>query len=151
MIKKVVKFFDSHRIILVLLTLLILSILFISLKVIIFLNHNFKPLLCTNNIDSVYCYHNEMKIFKEPEDTQKEFFKENKDSINDLIKKYNLPDFNKYTSYYYEVVAMLNYDLTGTNKNLYEFFETYNNTYNIKNFYKTNNFYYEIFYPYKIF
>ena len=62
MIKKVVNFFDSHRLFLVLLILLVVVILFLSINSYLFLHHEFKALDCTEEIDEEYCYHNDTKI-----------------------------------------------------------------------------------------
>ena len=123
--------------------------MFLSIKSIIFLNHDFKELKCTKKIDKTYCYYNDIKIYKNAEKERINFFEENKEKINYLIKEYKLPEFNKYTSYYYEVVSLIDIDLN-QNEDLYNFFEIYNNSYNIEEFYMKNNLYFEIFYPYKI-
>ena len=79
MIKKVIKFLDKHRLILIIIILIFISIMFLSVKSILFLNHNFNNMNCTKNIDETYCYHNEVKVFKNAEEAQITFFKENKE------------------------------------------------------------------------
>jgi len=150
MIKKVINFLDKHRFILVLLILFLISLLFLSFNSIRFLSHDFKNLNCTKKIDNKYCYNNDNKIFINGKVEQKTFFEKNKKQINKLKKDYDLPEFNNYTSYYYEVASLLEYNSLNNKKELYNFFDIYNNTYNIESFYLKNSFYYEIFYPYKV-
>lgn len=150
MIKRIINFLDRHRVFLVFLILLIITILFFTINSILFFSHSFKSSSCTENIDEVYCFHNDNKIFKNAESERKKFFKESKEKIDNLKENYDLPDWNKYTSYYYEIVALLNFNNKGTDEELYNFFHIYNNTYDITNFYKKYNFYYDIFYHYKI-
>ena len=85
---KIIKFLDNHRLILILLILLVVSITFISIKSVIFLNHNFKKLECTNKKDEVYCYHDEKEIYINPEKEKEKIFQEKKVEINNLKKKY---------------------------------------------------------------
>ena len=148
--KKIISFLDKHRLILIIILLLIISFSFISVKSFIFLNHQFKKLECTNDIDETYCYHKEIKIYKDPEVEKKNVFKEKEATIESLKEKYQLPNFNFYTSYYYEVASLLNFNETDENEDLLTFFTSYNNSYGISNFYKENVFYYDLFYRYKI-
>ncbi len=148
--KKIINFLDNHRLILVLLILLIISILFLSINSIIFLNHKFTALECTKDIDKEYCFHNDIKIFKDPNKIKENFFKENKKDIETLKKKYNLPDFNNYTAFYYNLAASIAYNMDKDNEKLLDFFSIYSNTYNLNEFYEKNNLYYDIFYHYKI-
>lgn len=148
--KKIIKFLDNHRFVLIILVLLLISISFLSIKSIFFLNHKFQNLACTNDIDEMYCYNKETKIYRYPEEIKKVIFTEKKDDIKALKEKYKLPDFNFYTSYYYEVASLLNYNETEENKDLLDFFTYYNTSYNLSEFYKENVLYYNLFYRYKI-
>jgi len=148
--KKIINFLDKHRLILVILILTIISWLFIGINSLIFLNHNFKKLNCTKDLDATYCYNNDFQIYINPEVEKEKIFKEKTAEIKKLKVKYELPEFNYYTSYFYEVTSLLNYNETGENEDLLVFFKNYNNSYNISNFYKANTFYYDIFYHYKI-
>lgn len=80
---------------------------------------------------------------------RQQFFLENENKIAKLKENYNLPEWNQHTSYYYEIVALLD-SSNQENNELYNFFYIYNNTYEIGDFYQKNNFYYDIFYHYKI-
>lgn len=150
MIKKVVNFFDSHRLFLVLLILLVVVILFLSINSYLFLHHEFKALDCTEEIDEEYCYHNDTKILKNPEESAYAFFEKYHKGIDELIEKYNLDEFNNYTAYYYLVASRLHYETNEEYKILVEFFEAYTNTYNMEKFYFDNTIYFNMFYPYKI-
>lgn len=147
---RIVKFLDNHRFILILLILLFISCLFLSIKSVIFLNHKFKSYRCTESLDETYCYHEGIQIYINPEKEKKNIFKEKKSAIESLQKKYALPEFNYYTSYFYEVASLLNFNETGENEELLVFFKNYNTSYNIGNFYKENTIYYDIFYHYKL-
>lgn len=148
-LKTIIKFLDNHRLILVLLILFIISSLFLGINSLMFLNHNFKPLECTSNEDENYCYNNELKIFKNPTSSQKEFFETKKEEIAKLKNDYDLPEFNYYSAYYYEEASRLEVINTG-NEELFNFFNVFSNTYNLKKFYQKNNLYFDIFYKYKI-
>lgn len=148
--KKIISFLDKHRFILVLLILFLISSIFIGINSLIFLNHKFNSLTCTKDIDETYCYSNDIYIFKNPEEEKNKIFEEEKEKIEALKKKYKLPKFNFYTSYYYEVASLFNFKETDEGEDLLLFFQKYNNSYNIGEFYKKNTFYYGIFYPYKI-
>lgn len=148
--KKIINFLDSHRLILVILILILISVIFIGTNSFIFLNHKFKNINCTKDIDEVYCYHKDIKIYKNPVEEKIKIFKEKGDEIKELKEKYKLPSFNFYTSYYYEVASLLNYNETEENEELLIFFKNYNASYKIEDFYEKNTFYYGIFYPYKI-
>ena len=148
--KKIIKFLDNHRFVLIILVLLLISISFLSIKSIFFFIYKFQNLACTNDIDEMYCYNKETKIYRYPEEIKKVIFTEKKDDIKALKEKYKLPDFNFYTSYYYEVASLLNYNETEENKDLLEFFTNYNTSYNLSEFYKENVLYYNLFYRYKI-
>ena len=150
MIKKVINFLDNHRLILALTMLLFLTLIFLLVAIFIFFHYNFKPLDCTKDIDDNLCFHDNIEILKEPDSYKNNIFKEYSSEINSLIKNYNLPEFNKYTAYYYKEVANLDYNKYKRNETLALFFTHYSNTYNLDNFYQTNNLFYEIFYPYKI-
>ena len=145
MLKKIISFFDRHRIILVIFILLIVTTTFIGIHSIIFLQHNFTALNCTKDSDEVYCYHDNIKILKDPVSYTEKFFKNNKSEINKLKKNYKLAEFNFYTAYYYEVASSIY-----NNEELYEFFKAYSNTYNLEEFYIKNNLYFELFYNYKL-
>lgn len=145
MLKKIINFFDTHRVVLVFTVLLLISLVFLSIKSYQFLNHDFKPVECTKEIDNTYCYHNDLEILKEPEKYKLEFFKKNKESVNDLKKVYDLREFGYYTAYYYEVASSLYKD-----EELYEFFSKYSNTYMLEDFYLKNSLYFELFYNYKL-
>lgn len=150
MIKKLINFLNNHRVILVLLILLLISILFLSINSYRFLHHTFQNLTCTKKIDDIYCYHENIKIFQNVEKSQETFFKEKEKQIEELKERYDLPKWNKYTSYYYEIASLLDYKYGYCEEELYNFFHIYNNTYKISEFYKDNNFYYDIFYHFKI-
>lgn len=150
MIKKIINFFDRHRLILVLTILFIIAFIFLLINSLIFLNYKFKPLECTKEIDETYCCHNDIKIFADASTSKKKFFKTHEKEINNLKEIYELPEFNYYTSYYYEKVALVNYEKNDEGEELYNFFLMYNKTYNLEAYYQKNNFYYEIFKPYKI-
>lgn len=148
--KKVINYLDNHRLILVILILLLIVIAFFSIKTILFLNHKFNNLDCTQDLDETYCYYKETKIFRNPEEKKEDIFKEKKEEINSLKEKYKLPSFNFYTSYYYEIAALLNFNETDENEDLLIFFTTYNASYKIAEYYKKNILYYDLFYRYKI-
>ena len=150
MIKRIVNFFDKHRIFLVLFILLIIVILFLGVNSYFFLNHKFMPLNCTKEINEEYCYHNEVEILKDPESSKEAFFEKYSDEIEELEETYNLDEFNFYTAYYYLVASRLHYDMNEEYKILVEFFERYANTYNLEEFYFDNTLYFNMFYPYKI-
>jgi len=146
----IINFLDKHRFILVLLILLLISIIFIGINSIIFLNHKFQKLECTSELDEIYCYHESFQIYINPEDEKKKIFEEKELEIKNIKEKYNLPEFNFYTSYYYEVASLLNYTETNENEDLLVFFKNYNSSYEISDFYKKNTIYYDLFYHYKI-
>ena len=150
MIKKVINFLDNHRLVLIIIIILFISLIFLTYKSYNFLNYNFKSLRCTQDIDDIYCFNNDIKIFKEPKKYKEEYFKSNSKIIKTLQENYNLPEYNNYTSYYYEITSLIDYEMNRNNKELYEFFHIYNNTYNIEKFYIENNLYFQIFYKYKI-
>lgn len=152
MIPKIIKFLDKHRFILIILILILITVIFLSIKSFFFLNKQFKPLECLKNLDNNSCKYKNIEIFKNPEKSKKEFLKEYSKSIADLQAKYKLPNLNFYTSYFYEVAANLEYNMTMDSvlKEVYLFFQTYNNTYKLKEFYQENPIYYNIFYPYKL-
>ena len=149
-LNKIVKFLDQHRIILVVLILIIVSTTFLGINSYLFLHHEFLPLTCTDGINEEYCYSKKNKILVEPEGSKETFFTEYQEEIEALKKKYRLDDFNFYTAYYYQVVSDLEYELTGENKELKDFFEVYANTYDLENYYLKNNLYFRWFYRYKI-
>lgn len=150
MIKKLINFLDKHRFLLILLILMFITVIFLSIKSYQFLHHSYKSLTCTEEIDERYCYSQNIKIFKDAESERKAFFKEKEEQIKTLKEKYELPKWNKYTSYYYEVVSLLEYNNSTCEEEIYNFFHIYNNTYEISEFYKDNIFYYDIFYHFKI-
>lgn len=108
------------------------------------------PLNCTEGIDEEYCYSKEKKIFVDPKKSKKEFFVKYEEEIKELKKNYNLDTFEFYTAYYYQVASDLNYEITGENKELKDFFEIYANTYDLENYYLNNSLYFRWFYRYKI-
>ncbi len=148
--KKIINFLDKHRFILVILILILVSISFLGINSVIFLNHKFEPLTCTKDIDETYCYNEDIKIFKDSEKIKEKFFLNNETLIKEFVSNHSLPEFNFYTAYYYNEVASLDFIITGENEELYNFLNTYINTYDIRKFYQKNNFYYDIFYYYKI-
>lgn len=154
MIKKqarnIIKFLDKHRLVLIVLILLFVSFVFLGINSIIFLNHKFEPLVCTKDLDEIYCYNNDLKIFKDPEKSREKFFLDNEAKVNEFISNHKLPEFNIYTAYYFNEASSLDYLTTGENEEFYNFFNTYINSYNLKNFYRKYNFYYDIFYYYKM-
>lgn len=147
---KLINYLDKHRLILVLLILLFTAATFIGVNSFIFLKHKFEKLECTSELDETYCYHEIFQIYINPEAEKKNIFKEKELEIKALKAKYKLPEFNFYTSYYYEVASLLNYNETNENEELLVFFKNYNTSYEISNFYKKNTFYYDLFYHYKI-
>lgn len=148
--KRVVNFFDEHRVVLIFLILILIVIIFLSINSYLFFHHEFESLTCTEEIDDEYCYHNDIKIFVNPEKSKEDFFTRYDDEIEKLIDDYHLDEFDFYTAYYYLVASRLNYDINSEYKILQDFFETYVNTYNLEEFYMENNFYFNLFYPYKI-
>ena len=151
MIKQVVNFLDNHRLLLVFLILCLIVLLFIGINSYIFLHHEFQALNCTENIDDEYCYHHDIKIFANPENSKTEFFTHNEEIIHELQEQYHLDDFNYYTAYYYLVASKLHYTTDQEYKILWDFFEIYANTYNLEEYYLENNFYFNLFYKYKIY
>lgn len=149
MIQKVVKFLDKHRLLLVLIILAVVVIVFLGVNILCFKFHQFKPRLCTENIDGVYCFSKGAKVFVKPEAIKKTFFKENKELIKDLVQRFELPEFNNYTAYYYKVTSEIYAGMTGDDK-LYEFFNTYSVTYDLYHFYIDYSIYFDMFYPFKI-
>ena len=148
--KRVVNFFDEHRVVLIFLILILIVIIFLSINSYLFFHHEFESLTCTEEIDDEYCYHNDIKIFVNPEKSKENFFTKYDDEIEKLIDDYHLDEFGFYTAYYYLVASRLNYDINSEYKILQDFFETYVNTYNLEEFYMENNFYFNLFYHYKI-
>ena len=148
--KRVVNFFDEHRVVLIFLILILIVIIFLSINSYLFFHHEFESLTCTEEIDDEYCYHNDIKIFVNQEKSKEDFFTRYDDEIEKLIDDYHLDEFDFYTAYYYLVASRLNYDINSEYKILQDFFETYVNTYNLEEFYMENNFYFNLFYPYKI-
>ena len=130
--------------------MLIITLLFLGINSYLFLHHDFIALTCTEELDDEYCYHDEIKILINPEESKNNFFEKYDDEIKMLQEKYNLEEFNNYTAYYYLVAARLNYDVNTEYKILQDFFEAYANTYNLEEFYLKNNFYFNLFYRYKI-
>ena len=150
MIKKVINYFDHHRLFLVLLILILIIILFLGINSYLFLHHEFIPLTCTEELDENYCYHEDKMILIDPKNSQNRFFKRYDDEIKMLQDNYNLDDFNYYTAYYYLVAARLQYTTNQEYKILKDFFEVYANTYNLEDFYFHNSIYFNLFYHYKI-
>lgn len=148
--KRIISFLDKHRIFLALIIILVISLTFIAINSFLFFHHKFKSLTCTDELEDIYCYNNDIQIFKNPNQEKEKIFKEKSEEINNLTQKYKLPKFNFYTSYYYEVAALFNFNETNEGEDLLLFFKYYNNSYSISEFYKNNTFYYEMFYPYKI-
>ena len=104
MMKKVIKFFDHHRLLLVLLILLFIVLLFLTINSYLFLHYDFNALNCTKEIDEEYCYYNDTKILKNPEESAYAFFEKYNKEINELIEKYNLLEemqnhYEKYLSF----------------------------------------------------
>lgn len=150
MIKRVINFFDCHRFVLVLLILLLFSLCFFGIKTFLFFHHDFKSFPCTEKRDNTTCIYQDKVIFVNPEESKEHFFKEKKEEIKKLIKDYHLPAFQFYTSYYYEIASLVNYNETSKGEDLLEFFKVYNNSYDITNYYKENVLFYNLFLPYKI-
>ena len=149
MTKKIVKYLDNHRLLLILLILLIISVVFISIRSVMFFHHNFEVLTC-KEIEEETCNYKDKMIYKDPEKKKEEFFKNNSKNINQLVRKYDLPKYSIYTSYYYEIAALINFNETEEQEELYLFFHQYNNSYQLKEFYEKNIIYYNLFYHYKI-
>lgn len=147
--KKVINFLDNHRVILVLLIIIIVVILFITIKSIMFLNHDFKSFKCSEEVEDV-CYFNGLEILKNPEEEKDSFFMEHENEINKLKEKYSLPTFNHYTAYYYYETSSLDYILNSESEVLLQFFRKYCNTYNIEKYYQENVLFYNLYYHYKI-
>ena len=150
MIKRVINFFDRHRILLVFMILLLIVIIFIGINSYFFFHHDFEALTCTEDLDEEYCYHENTRILKDAENSKESFFDEYQEEIASLQEEYHLDEFNFYTAYYYQVASKLNYEITKEYKVLADFFEAYANTYDLEEFYKANNFYFNLFYRYKI-
>ena len=150
MIKKVIKFFDHHRVILVLTILFVISALFIGINSYFFFHHDFIPSSCTSDHDEEYCYHEDTLILKDPEKKKEEIFEEYREEIEKLQEDYHLEDFSFYTAYYYEVASKINYEITGKDEELQKFFLDYANTYNLHQFFIDYNFYFNLYYHYKI-
>ena len=148
--KTLSKYLDKHRLILTLLILLIISIIFILVSLLLFLNHDFEAYECTKNKDEEICLYKSLEIFKNPIESKDKFFLEYQDEIKSLVKEYNLPEFNFYTAYYYELASNFDYQKNKRNETLNRYFKIYSNTYNLEKFYKRNNHFFSIFYPYKI-
>ena len=146
----IVNFLNKHRIFLIILILLLISLSFLTIKLIIFKTYHFKPYSCTSLIDENTCYYNDLIILKNPNSYQKDIFLEYQNYLNDLVKTYNLPEFNNYTAYLYLLASNYDYNITNRNETLNIFFKNYVNTYNLKEFYQKNVIFYDIFYPFKI-
>ena len=151
MIKKVISFFDHHRIWLIVLILILIVLIFLGVKSYLFFHHEFTALTCTEGIDEEYCYHNNLEIFIDPEKSRNTFFEKYSNLIANLQEEYHLEEFNFYTAYYYLVAARLNYEINSDYKIFKDFFEVYANTYRLEEFYLDNNIYFDLFYPYKIY
>lgn len=150
MSQKIVKFFDKHRFILVVVCILLVVIIFFGVNCYLFFHKNFLEYKCSTSIDDNYCYYGDVKILKDPLGYKDKIFLEYENTLEEFIKKYNLPEFNMYTAYYYSLAGKMEYNITHANESLFVFFESYVNTYDLLEFYKKYNFYFEIFYPYKI-
>jgi len=148
--KKIINFFDHHRLILVCCILIFVASLFIGINSFFFFHHKFTAFTCTSELDDTYCFHEYNQILKNPEESKNTFFKEKASEIKALQKKYKLKEFNFYTTYYYEVASLLNYNETGEGEELYTFFKNYNRSYDIPNFYKKYVIYFDLFYHYKV-
>ena len=119
--KRVVNFFDEHRVVLIFLILILIVIIFLSINSYLFFHHEFESLTCTEEIDDEYCYHNDIKIFVNPEKSKEDFFTRYDDEIEKLIDDYHLDEFDFYTAYYYLVASRLNYDINSEYKILQDF------------------------------
>lgn len=150
MIKRIINFFDNHRITLVILILFLITLAFVSIKSYLFLHHDFIPLNCMSNINDEICNHNNMIIFTNPEKSKSAFFAQYNPEINKLQETYNLPEFNYYTAYYYELVSEIDYKLKNGREELYTFFNQFSNTYSLNDFYLKNTLYFDIFYYFRI-
>lgn len=148
--KRIASFLDKHRVLLVFLILALVVIVYLGVNSYLFFHHDFLKLECTEEIDEEYCYHDDIEILKDPEKSKEAFFLQYEDLILDLREEYHLADFNYYTAYYYFVAARLNYQITGSEEILQDFFQNYVNTYQLEDFYLENNFYFNLFYRYKI-
>ena len=145
-----INFLNKHRFLLIISILFLIVICFVIIKLIIFKTYNFKAYACTSLIDENTCLYNKTTILKEPDKYKEQVFKEYENYLNDLIKEYNLPEFNNYTAYLYLMASNYDYNLTNRNKTLNTFFNNYVNTYNLKEFYQKNSLFYDIFYPFKL-
>ena len=145
-----INFLNKHRFLLIISILFLIVICFVIIKLIIFKTYNFKAYSCTSLIDENTCLYHNITILKEPDKYEEQVFKEYENYLNDLIKEYNLPEFNNYTAYLYLMASNYDYNLTNRNKTLNTFFNNYVNTYNLKEFYQKNTLFYDIFYPFKL-
>ncbi len=150
MIRKVVSFFDRHRFILSLFIMLIVSMIFIMVSLFMFFKHDFEAFKCSKDIDKEVCIYKNKEIYSNPDKSINKVFKEYEGEIKELVKEYNLPEFDFYTAYYYELASNFDYQKNKRNETLNKYFKIYSNTYNLEKFYKKNNLFFRIFYPYKI-
>ena len=90
MLKKIINYFDHYRIVLIFVILLIITLLFLGINSYLFLHHDFIALTCTEELDDEYCYHDEIKILINPEESKNNFFEKYDDEIKMLQEKYNL-------------------------------------------------------------
>ncbi len=130
MISKILNYFNHHRFILVLFILIIIIILFILIKFILFKTYQFPSFSCTNDIDNATCYYHDLIILKDPHKTKDQIFIEYESYINELQKKYELPEFNNYTAYLYKLASNYDFNINKRNETLNTFFNNYVNTYN---------------------
>ncbi len=150
MIKISLNFFDKHRILLIFLLIFIFFGMFLGIKSLLFINHNFKALECKQELNAEKCYYENTLIFVNPAESKKKFFEEYYLEITNLKKNYELPEFNMHTAYFYEVASLLDYNMAEGKEEVYNFFKTFSDTYNLKDFYQKNIVFYDLFYPDRI-
>lgn len=148
--KKVINFWDNHRIILVLSILLIVAILFLGIKSLIFINYKFEKLECDSNIGEDKCYVGERVVLVNPMKSKKDFWENHEEEIDQLRLEYELPDFSMHTAYFYEIAALLDWKLADGKEEIYDFFKVFCDTFSLEDFYQKNIVFYDIFYPERI-
>lgn len=150
MIKKVLSFLDEHRVLLAILLIFITFGAFLGIKSLIFLNHNFVSLECSQEKLGDKCYHDEDIIFVDPDKSKNEFFLEHDQEITNLQEEYELPEFSMFTAYFYEVASELDFKMSDGREEIYNFFKVFCDTYNLEEFYLKNIVFYDLFYPNRI-
>lgn len=150
MIKKVCNFLNNHRIFLTLLLIFVTFGVFLGIKSLIFINHNFVKLECSKNLGQDTCYYGDNLIFINPDKSKQSFFESHIVEINDLKEEYELSDFNMFTAYFYKVASELDFKMSDGKEEVYTFFKIFSDTYNLEDFYLKNIVFYDLFYPNRI-